>query len=233
MKRFVLYCLFLSVSTLAIAQERVTPLETEGEKAVPMHYTDISPMPLSPLYNAPLSDSLHLPALNYYGQISPSISYPYSLSRWNEWELHQGLNVNMGLSVFTQFGKNSYHGVGFSQNISAMYALPVTTRLSLAIGGYFNHMHWQYHSFKDAGLSAVLGYQFNERWSAYVYGQKAFVKDKYFPRPLYDIHALGDRIGAAVRYNFSPSFYMEVSVETQKMPTTEYHKQYDYPVSNR
>ena len=33
------------------------------------------------------------------------------------------------------------------------------------------------------------------------------------PYPLYDMQALGDRVGAAVKYNFNPSFSVQVSVE--------------------
>ena len=235
MKRYLLYCIFMSVSALGLAQEHVTSIGTEEQEGTKTPATALSPMPLSPLHTLQADDSLHLPVLNEYGQIPPRYYYyyPYAFNRWNSWELHKGLNVSLGASVFAQFGKHAYHGAGFSQNISAMYALPVTNRLSLAIGGYFNHISWMHRSFKDAGISAILGYQFNERWSAYIYGQKSLVKNDYMPRPLYHMHALGDRIGAAVRYNFTPSFYMEVSVETQKMPTTEYHKQYDYPVPNR
>lgn len=234
MKRYLLYCILLSFSALGFAQEHVTSVGTAAQEGAQTPSTHFSPMPLSPLHTLQPSDSLHLPALNYNGQIPPRHFYPYAFNHhWNHWELHKGLNVSLGASVFTTFGKHTYHGTGFSQNISAMYAQPITNRLSFAVGGYFNHVSWMHHSFKDAGISAILGYQFNERWSAYIYGQKSLVKNDYFPRPLYDMHTLGDRIGAAVRYNFSPSFYMELSVENHFLPTPGYHKQYDYPVPGK
>jgi hypothetical protein len=39
------------------------------------------------------------------------------------------------------------------------------------------------------------------------------------PYPLYDMSNLGDRIGAAVRYNFSPSFSIQVNVESREYPS--------------
>ena len=43
-------------------------------------------------------------------------------------------------------------------------------------------------------------------------GKKSLLNDRLVPRPLYDMHALGDVVGGGVRYNFSPSFSVEVSV---------------------
>ena len=101
--------------------------------------------------------------------------------------------------------------------------MPVTDKLSVAIGGYFNN--W-----RDAGLSAVLGYRFNEHWEAYLYGQKSITNnianrlqyglyDGYYggygmgrfsrnafgisPYSMYDLGNFGDRIGATLRYNFN------------------------------
>jgi len=144
---------------------------------------------------------------------------PYS------WRLHRGLNVSFGASVFAQFGKNARHGVGFAQNLSAVYAVPLNDKLSLAVGGYVNNVNFSGENYRDAGLTAVLGYRFNEHWEAYLYGNKA-IADNYTNRyygtnflPMtYDMAHLGDRIGAAVRYNFNPSFSVQVSVEHGWLP---------------
>lgn len=174
----------------------------------------------SPVMQTLHKDSLALPRLNMYGR--PYINmYPMEWGGWYGWHLHKGLNVNIGASVFAMFGKGShYKGAGFSQNISMMYAMPLTGKLSLALGGYFTNTSWSHDSYRDAGINAVLGYRFNERWEAYLFGQKSLV-NKRMPMPLYDVNGLGDRIGAAVKYNFSPSFSIQVSVSSS---------QYDLPV---
>ena len=165
-------------------------------------------------------DTLHLPTLDNRGQVW-STRMPFFRPGWSTWDLHQGLNVNIGASVFAGFGKHAHHGAGFGQSISAMYARPVTSKLSMAVGGYFNNLYWNHDVYRSAGVSAVLGYQFDEHWEAYLYGQKSFVQSRFIPYPLYDMGDLGDRIGAAVRYNVNPSFSVEMSVEHSSWPRRE------------
>ncbi len=146
-------------------------------------------------------------------------SWRGSLGSWGFWDLHEGLNVSLGASVFAEFGKHARRGAGFSQQIAMQYAVPLTDKLSLAVGGYFTNVNWQHDTMRDAGLSAVLGYRFNEKWEAYVYGQKSLVQtNNYMPRSLYEMEQLGDKIGAAVRYNFSPSFSMQLGFEQTVYP---------------
>ena len=138
--------------------------------------------------------------------------------RWNGWyagELHQGLNISLGASVFGLFGRHAHGGAGFSQNISALYALSLTPRLSLAIGGYYHHLYWHREGYRDSGLSAFLRYQLDDHWEFYLYGQKSLSHNQ-LPLPLYETISLGDRIGAAVRYHVNPAFSIQVSVEQQQ-----------------
>ena len=152
-------------------------------------------------------DTLHLPLLNRLGQTYINM-YPY------DWF---GLNVSLGASVFATFGDSPWKGAGFTQNIAAMYAVPITDKLSFAVGGYMNNLYWSHDAYRDAGLNAVLGYKFNEHWEGYIFGQKSLV-NKSMPMPLYDMSRIGDRIGAAIKYNFNPQFSIQVTVETEKRP---------------
>lgn len=161
------------------------------------------------------TDSLHLPAFDSLGRMYVNM-YPLDWCGAYNWDLHTGLNVNLGASVFASFGKGAWRGSGFGQNIAAMYAIPVNNKLSIAVGGYLNHLYWTSDSYMDAGLNAVIGYKFDEHWEGYIYGQKSLT-NKRMPYPLYDIGNIGDRIGAAVKYNFSPSFSIQVAVEGRKM----------------
>lgn len=165
------------------------------------------------------TDTMHIPRMNAYGQVAPINMYPSNWGGWHNWELHKGLNLNVGTSVFAQFGKNARHGAGFAQNISAMYAVPLTNKLSVTMGGYLNNIYWAHDNYRDAGLSAVLGYKFNEHWEAYAYGQKSLVNNHNMPYPLYDTNNVGDRIGAAVKYNFNKNASIQISVESHSLPT--------------
>ena len=161
--------------------------------------------------------TLHLPSLNNLGQMHYINRWPmsYSLTGYQNWDLHQGLNMSLGASVFAGFGKYAPSGAGFAQNVSGMYALPFNDKLSLAIGGYFLNADWGGRNLRDAGLNAVLGYKFNDRWEGYLYGQKSLMRPKV-PWPYYDPMEFGDRLGAALKYNFNPSFSIQLSVEGRK-----------------
>lgn len=178
------------------------------------------------------SETLHLPLLNTHGQVMRHTYMPYYYGGWQPWELHPGLNVNLGASVFAMLGKHAPHGAGFGQNAALMYALPLTDRLTLAFGGYFSNLTWQHSSYQNAGLTAVLDYRFDEHWEAFVYGQKSIVRSHPYPLPLYDLGHGGDRLGAGVRYHFNPSTWIEVSVETSKYDHpghfTHPHEKFEY-----
>ena len=175
-------------------------------------------------------DGVDLPTLTADGRVMPISHYPFyhfSWGGWNTWNLHEGFNASLSASVFAQFGKGAHHGAGFAQSLSAMYALPLSQKLSLAVGGYVNQFVWSRDVIREAGLTAVMGYRFNEHWEAYLYGQKSLTENRQIPYPLYDMGLLGDRIGAGVQYIFSPSFRIGFSVEHQSMPNRDnFHDTY-------
>ena len=161
-------------------------------------------------------DSLHLPELDDRGRVMTYNYYPYYFGgTWSNWRLHEGLNLSLGASIFSQFGKHAYGGVGFAQNLSVQYATALTSRLSIAVGGYLDNMYWANTTFRDAGMTAVLGYKFNEQWEGYVYGQKSIVTNVPIPPYLQELNEMGDRIGAALRYNITPNISVQMSVETK------------------
>ena len=216
MKRiiFIWMTAFMALTANAQMESRVEDLSAPQSTASPMEY---SPGLKSKVEALPF-DTLYLPTLNRYGQV-PINMYPYSLwGGYHYWNLHQGLNMNLGASVFGSWGGGNYLGTGFSQDISLMYAVPLSKKMSLAIGGYFSNTLFAHDTFRDAGISAVLGYRFNEHWEAYLYGQKSLVKN-HFPMPLYGMGYVGDRIGAAVKYNVNPTMSVEVNVEWMESPS--------------
>ena len=222
MKRLLAIFGFVAFVTMVSAQEA-------DELAIP------APKPIEPQIGGVemSADSLHLPVLNSFGQ--PYIGlYPMMWGGLYNWQLHEGINMNLGASVFASFGKNAPRGAGFQQNVSLMYAVPVTDRLSLAFGGYLDNLTWQHENWRDVGLSAVLGYRFTDQLEGYLYGQKSLTprpnlfRSSYFSPSspqwgirgnhllspsFYDFTGMGDRIGAAFRYHFTPSFSIQVAVE--------------------
>lgn len=172
------------------------------------------------------ADSLHLPPIDYNGQVMPmSWPYFYSSAMGYPWAVHEGMNVSLGAFVTTAFGKNAPSGAGFGQNAALLYALPLSDRLSVAAGAYLNNLSWGGASWREAGLSAVVSYRFNSHWEAAVYGNKSLVNR--YSSPLFRTnpaawalpYSVGDRIGASLTYNFSPSMSVHLSVERVSMPT--------------
>lgn len=179
------------------------------------------------------------------------------------WGLHKGLNLSVDLSVFATFGKHAPHWGGFTQTINATYLTPLTkdNKLWMSLGTYLNNINYGGDNFRDGGVYGILGYQFDEHWEAYVYGQVSVANNynsiynryagygpygygRYGMYPGawgmgvmpggYGMGAAGANVlGAGVRYT-NKNFSIGVSVEGNwynNPKTPSYYKQYDYPVS--
>lgn len=186
----------------------------------------------------------------------------YKMNRYG-WGLHKGLNLSVDLSVFATFGKHAPHWGGFTQTINATYLTPLTkdNKLWMALGTYLNNINYGGDNFRDGGVYGILGYQFDEHWEAYVYGQVSVANNynsiynryagygpygfgRYGMYPGiwgmgvmpggYGMGAAGANVlGAGVRYT-NKNFSIGVSVEGNWYNTPKtptYYKQYDYPVS--
>lgn len=122
----------------------------------------------------------NLPRIDDNGQVRTD-DYYYMPWGWggSDWRLHKGLNLNLGASVFANFGGGGRNGAGFTQDISLMYVTNLSKKATLAVGGYFNNMIWGGDNYTAAGINAVFSYRFNEHWSAYAFVQKAFTSNNY------------------------------------------------------
>lgn len=155
------------------------------------------------------------------------------------------LHGSVGLSVIAGFGKGAPKGVGFAQNISLNYTMPIGKRGWLTAGGYMNHLNWSGMNTTSAGLYGELGYQINDNWSAFVYGQKSLANTGAcgYGYPYYGYYGYGcdgfgypgynpyaDRLGAAIRWAPNKNFSLQLSVEKDWMPKqgNGYYRKYDY-----
>ena len=232
MKRIVFILVVVALSAVSLRAQTETSVElprevtAEGSRVPPLMAEQVGDL-RSTIDPLPY-DSLHLPRLNWRGQM-PLTMYPYWgwFSGLGNWSLHEGINMNLGTSVFGSWGGSKYLGTGFTQDISMMYAMPLSSKLSLAVGGYFSNMFFAHDSYRSAGLSGVLSYRFNDHWEAYVYGQKSLVETSR-QIPLWGMGNYGDRIGAGVIYHVDPTLSFEVNVEYMHLPDRFAPKYYDY-----
>lgn len=166
--------------------------------------------------------------------------------------LHQGLNASVNLSVMAGFGKGAPKGAGFAQNVTATYVAPLGKRAWLTAGGYINHLNWDGINVTNGGLYGELGYQFNDHFTGYVYGQKSLVNSgmqgyggyygypgylgRYSALGYYDSYpgynAFGDKLGAALRWTPNPNFSLQISVEKNWWPKPTSGADYSIPRSD-
>ena len=168
---------------------------------------------------APRQDSLvlSLPALTSRGTIA-HCPYLGSLlfGGYNDWSLHPGVNASLSASAIIGLGRHS--GSGFANSLSLMYADNITPKLSFALGGYYSFLDYSGHQLRDAGLTAMLNYRFDEHWEAAAFVQKSIMQPK-LPPQLYWMSDVGDKIGVSLRYNFNPAFSVSVSVWEERNPS--------------
>lgn len=154
----------------------------------------------------------NLPLIAENGQtVTPGdFYYPGWGYGFGAWRLHEGLNVNLSASAFAGFGHGNSHGAGFSQDVSLMYVTNLSKKATLAVGGYVNHLTYRSGNYFVGGVNAVLGYQFNEHWSAYAFVQKAFTSDNFGQAFGYGSHywyGYGAWGYAPIGYGFAPMAY--------------------------
>lgn len=154
----------------------------------------------------------NLPLIAENGQtVTPGdFYYPGWGYGFGAWRLHEGLNVNLSASAFAGFGHGNSHGAGFSQDVSLMYVTNLSKKATLAVGGYVNHLTYRSGNYFVGGVNAVLGYQFNEHWSAYAFVQKAFTSDNFgqafgYGSPYW--YGYGAWGYAPIGYGFAPMAY--------------------------
>lgn len=146
-----------------------------------------------------------------YG-ITP-LSYSYAA-----WELHPGMNANIGMSL--TFSPSSWmpSGVGFGQDIALLYATPLTSRLSVAGGVYASNLNWGRLNYRNVGLAAIAAYRLNDRISLYAYGNKSLTQQPTSPlyAPLPQFNA--DRIGGMVNFKVGKSASIGIGFEGTRYP---------------
>ena len=91
-----------------------------------------------------------------------------------------------------------------------MYVTNLSKKATLAVGGYVNHLTYRSGNYFVGGINAVLGYQFNEHWSAYAFVQKAFTSDNFgqafgYGSPYW--YGYGAWGYAPIGYGFAPMAY--------------------------
>ncbi len=260
MKRFLSLVVATSMASTLMAQSELSTFKTPSAMKPLSSAYAIRPQAMQPQLMASPSLSMaaapNVPARSQRKQAEQHATHEEELDsvRWyptphstyyNYGPLHEGLNVSLDMSAFATFGKHAKGG-GFGQRLTATWLQSLGKHGWVAAGGYINHMNWRGDNYTSGGLTAEVGYQFDDHWSAYVYGQKSLVNQggRYAGLPPYGLgcygwgyspffnNDLGDKLGAAVRWTPNPTLSIEVSVEKNWYPKSNagYWGQYNYPM---
>ena len=129
---------------------------------------------------------------------------PYYTSSW---QLHSGLNAQLGTSVTVGFGKHSPRGVGIGT-----HAASLTPKLSLAGGISSETLDWGGIKLRNAELIGVAAYKVNDFMNVYAYGSKSLLDDKQ--RRIRPYPSFGrDRWGGAVDFSLGKNVFVQFGFE--------------------
>lgn len=156
-----------------------------------------------------------LPPLTSRGTIAHFPQMYHLYSSFDEWALHPGLNGSLSAAAIFGLGKHSQSG--FANSAAFMYADNLAPKLSFAMGGYSSFLDYGSHQMKDAGLTAMLNYQWNPHWDTAFFVQKSLMQPRVSPE-MWWMQDIGDKIGASVRYSPAPGFSLQFSVWNQRQP---------------
>ena len=134
---------------------------------------------------------------------------PYYTSSW---QLHSGLNAQLGTSVSVGFGKHSPRGVGIGTHAAFLYAASLTPKLSLAGGISSETLDWGGIKLRNAELIGVAAYKVNDLLSVYANGSKSQLDDIQRRRRPYP--PIGrDRRGGAVDFSLGKNVFVQFGFE--------------------
>lgn len=223
MIRYILTIMTMLISLESYSQNEVTKGAEVAQVTEVAHVTEVTEVGVVTQL-IEVSDSiitsptpLQLPTLSEYGTMPTHRFYPYAWHGYDMWDLHQGLNMSVGMRAMTSFNHGPLNGVGFGENIAMMYAdnfKKLSSKLSYGVGLYMDNVNWGAALSRNLGITGILGYQIDDRWTTYLYVQKNILSDHRMPLPYYNIPGItGDRLGAAVRLNITPSSWIQFSFE--------------------
>lgn len=132
---------------------------------------------------------------------------PFYLSPW---QLHEGLNAQMGMSVSVGFGRHAPRGAGIGSSMAFVYAKPVGDRLSLTGGVSMDSMNWGSWRERNATVAATAGYRVSDCLSLYAFGSHSLTPRSVYGAgsPRYD----ATRWGGGAEMSLGKNVFIQVGV---------------------
>ena len=156
---------FITASLLVLALHSVTAKAQETADSVPYTRPADEGMRTPRIRSTRAQDGTsptYTPCLND----TAVTSMPWMGYAWGGWDLHQGLNAQIGAGVRVGWGRgNPWRGASFFTDIAAMYCLPLSQdgKWSAAVGGYFSNYRLWGRQVNSVGVCGLVDYRFNDR----------------------------------------------------------------------
>ncbi len=164
------------------------------------HYTDGIPSGYGGTLRLP-ADTAFFPRLYY--------PIPYYMG---DWQLHSGLNAQLGTSVTVGFGKHSPRGAGIGTHAAFLYAVPFGQRFSVAAGVGTETLDWGRMKIRNAELMGVAAYKVNDFVNVYAYGSKSLLDESQCRMSPY--RSFGkERWGGAVDFSLGRNVFVQFGIE--------------------
>lgn len=147
---------------------------------------------------------------------------PTSPFNWgNFWDLHEGLNAQIGAGVMVGFGKyNPFKGASFFTDVSMAYAKQLDSHWSVALGGTLSHFKMWNKNEWAGDLFGIANYKFDEHWSASIYASYNHmplgmgIHGLYAPFDMTYFNQNFARIGGEVTYRFNNNYSISVGISS-------------------
>ncbi len=148
------------------------------------------------------------------------------------WNLHKGLNAEIGAGVMVGFGKdNPFHGASFFSNASMMYVQPLNDRWTVAVGGGLSKFRMWNDDVFSARVEAMVNYKINERLDATVFGIHNFSPSGEERRSYMPFVDRCSAVGAALNWKYSEWGSIGISF-TQEFDHDPYPMMPEHHVNN-
>lgn len=138
------------------------------------------------------------------------------------WDVHEGLNAEIGMGVMVGFGKNNpFKGASFYEDATLLYAKSLGKHWSVALGGSLSRFKmWNKNEF-CGDVFALGNYKFDDHWSASIYASYNHMPAGMGFYGMYGMFGGPDmmnfnenvaRIGGEVTYKFNEKCAVSVGV---------------------
>lgn len=129
------------------------------------------------------------------------------------WNVHEGMNVRVGMSATVGLDKHSPHGVGLGRSIDFMYVSPIRNRWNYSIGATSTSFDWGGYKYNDIGLYGNAAYYPTDKMSLSISGYKSLLPNAKGRLPYYPGH-MDSYIGGNLNLRLSRNAFLELHVGT-------------------